>query len=99
VAKRDYAARRAQDAAGVRPPERSVRAGGPGVSPTRSRKRYPTEAQAQNAARYVNEWGQQRARYEWLVRPADDGQAFELWRRPRGQPGRMQPAAVRTERR
>lgn len=55
------------------------------VRPARSGKRYETLRQAENAARYVNEWGQQRDRYEWFVRETDDGAAFELWRRPRVQ--------------
>jgi hypothetical protein len=53
----------------------------PSLRPARSETRYPTEASPRNAARYVNAWGQQRDRYEWVVRPTADGQVFELWRR------------------
>jgi hypothetical protein len=58
------------------------------IRQARSRKRYGTRAQADNAARYVNAWGQQRGRYEWFVKPTADGKAFELWRRLRVQPDR-----------
>ncbi len=56
---------------------------GPAVRPARSGKRYLTVRQAENAARYVNAWGQQRDRYEGFVKPTVDGEAFELWQRPR----------------
>jgi len=81
----DYESARSRDRLKAR---RSVRPIGPAVRPARSRKRYATRILAENAARYVNSWGQQRDRYEWFVQETEDGQAFELWRRPRASPGR-----------
>ena len=90
MARLDYEAARSRDQLKSRRPARPI---GPAVRPTRSRKRYVTLASAENAARYVNEWGQQRNRYEWFVQETEDGQAFELWRRPRASPGRERRAS------
>ncbi len=61
---------------------------GPAVRPARSGKRYDTAVQAERAVRYVNTYGQQRALQEWFVMATDEGEAFELWRRPRRGAGR-----------
>lgn len=83
MAKLDHERVRARDRAHVQRQSPSI---GPTVRPARSGKQYRTLHEALNAARYVNDWGQQRKRYEWFVRPTPDGQMFELWRRPRRQP-------------
>jgi len=85
MTKLDWDKERAQTSAATLRPELPV---GPAVRPARSGRRYATQRQAENAARYVNAWGQQRERFEWFVKPAEDGEGFELWRRPRVQPGR-----------
>lgn len=85
MAKLDYERMRSLDRVKGERPEQPV---GAVVRPARSGKQYGTLREAQNAARYVNDWGQQRKLYEWFPRPTPDGLMFELWRRPRRQPMR-----------
>ena len=63
----DWSMARAREAA--TPETRDVRL----ARPTR---RFVTRQQAENAARYLNLWGQEKV--EWIVRVTDDGHAFEL---------------------
>jgi hypothetical protein len=43
---------------------------------TRPSRRFVTRQQAENAARYVNLWGEDGT--EWTVQVTEDGHAFEL---------------------
>jgi hypothetical protein len=51
--------------------------------PVKSGKRYKTERHAENVCSYLNTYGKQRDRYEWFPKETHDGDAWEIWHRPR----------------
>jgi hypothetical protein len=59
----------------VRPPEELREAGG---RPAHSGKRYKTENHARAVAEYINRFGVQNGRYQWLIAGHEDG-TYELW--------------------
>lgn len=51
---------------------------------TRSRRKYRTRKHVEQAAAYLNTYGKQRDRYEWVIgQHVDDPECFELFTVPR----------------
>ncbi len=86
---------RRREQAGLSDREGACSARSRSASRTSHRSRRPSRPAPESATQLCSkprtprgtstQWGQQRDRYEWFVEPTTDGEAFELWRRPRRQ--------------